>query len=217
MNYTLNLFAHLLERPPIGLSPQVAAAGQTAVTHLGTTKATEEAAEEALVVFGLRAWPYWEAEREFMEHVGGKKHAFLQHLPASLHEKWVAFEQAGHSIHDFRDGQTFEDAFTPEGNQHIETAMIDAHTEEAKRLAMGERHDAYMQLVNAHIEERDAMVAALDALAALKDTGEKWDAEIDETIAYMKRGFAKLEEAPTLEKIEKKIEWYQGQIESGEK
>lgn len=217
MNYTLQLFLHVLERPPIGLSQKIVEEAQQTVQRFIDSNASEEVVEEAFIEFGFHVWPYWQAERTFLVAVGGQKHAFLLELPEQLRNAWVQFEREGGSLHDVRHGQRFEDAFTPEENILIENAMIEAHAkmrEEAKQLAFGERHGAYMQLVHTYTKERDDMVALLEELTYLKQKDTKWQDEIDETIQFFRRGFAELEVSPTKEDIRGKIEWYTGHMSS---
>jgi hypothetical protein len=84
-------------------------------------------------------------------------------------------------------------------------------------LAKNEKQEEYQELVKSFVEEQQKMQEKLDELAELKKKGKKWVSEIDEEIAFFNKGFAEIEEHPTIEKIQGKIDWYQGQIEAGNK
>ncbi|PIT86851.1 MAG: hypothetical protein COU33_00865 [Candidatus Magasanikbacteria bacterium CG10_big_fil_rev_8_21_14_0_10_43_6] len=218
MNYTLELFDFLLEHPPIGLSAATVKAYEHQALQLRQQHATEEEVERVFIAFGKEAWPYRQAEHTFLAHLGNKQKVFLDALPESLREKWFHFEAAGGDIHNFRDGDAFEDAFTPEENQQIEQAMIEGHAamlQQAKTLVQGVDAATYAHLVDTFSNERDSILAKCQELEELKKTSTKWAAEISDSIAFFHRGFAELEERPTEEKVQGKIDWYVGQLDVG--
>lgn len=219
-NYTLELFRLFIERKPIGAPEAVLQQALTDIRQLEHQETVPEQIEAIMVRYGLELWPYFQAEARFMEKYGNERKMalFKEKLPPVLKEKWINFENQGGSIHNFRNGDHFEQAFTPEENSSIESAMLDARSEIKQELlsrALAEQREEYDVLVKEAAQERDQILQKLDELAALKAKQEKWDDDIDEFIDYTRKGFAELEERPTVEKVQGKIDFCTGQIESG--
>ena len=167
MNYTLQLFDHLLAHSPIGLSLEVITKAKQKVASLREQNVSEEDAEIALIFFGKEAWPYWQAEQKFLDSLGNKKELFINALSSKLQEKWNDFENTGGDMHDYRNGQKFEEAFTPEENIQIEKAMIDSSVaahDQMRELVSGEKSEEYAQLVSVYSKERDQIILKFEEL-----------------------------------------------------
>lgn len=219
-NYTLELFRLLVERRPIGAKESIINQALADVKQLEHQETVPEQIEAIMIRYGLELWPYFQAEAAFLESHGAarKMKLFIEKLPAALQAKWKIFENNGGSIHNYRDGDQFEQAFTPEENMIIEQALVSAGEQvkdELAQAALGEEKETYDALVEQFITERDLILSKLDELAALKQKQEKWDDDIDMFIEHTRKGFAELEERPTVEKVQGKIDFCVGQIESG--
>ena len=221
-NPTLELFSQLLRSYPYGVSPQVFEDAQVAYERLQDGHASDNEVETIMIAFGKQVWPYTQAEMVLYKQYGKQQEEefFLNVLPEELQEKWKSFIEKGGSVHNYRAGQEFEDAFTPEENLIIEDAFMSAgdHGKSyVRNIIAEEKGEDYDALVDNYMRERDSILAVLDQIVLLKETGDKWDAEIDEYVRFVKSGFANVEERPTLEKVVKKKEWFEDQINIGNK
>ena len=217
--YTLQLFEILLQKKPFGIDESVFAQAQNAYEAAKKSNAPIEEIEKHMKVLGVHAWPYWQAEREFTEtHASEKKESFfIDQLPDVLQKKYAAFRDAGGDIHNFRKGDEYEKAFTAEEDIILEEAAVEtviAMRDYVKNLATSdEKKEEYAQCVAKYTQELASMQEKLNELALLKEKNEEFAEEIDGQIDFFEKGFAEMEERPTKEKVQGKLEWYKGQIE----
>ncbi|MBU0661287.1 hypothetical protein KKG22_03870 [Patescibacteria group bacterium] len=220
MNPTLVLFSQLLRTYPYGVTPEVFEQAQDAYKRLADTHPTDDDVERVMIAFAKQIWPYLQAEAVLYEQHGEEKERefFVTHLSFELQEKWKSFISAGGNIHDFRHGKVFEDAFTAEENIMIEEAFVagkDHAKSYVRNLIAESAYADYQTLVRQFEERRNIILQLLHDIQALKNDQNKWNTEIDEYVAFVKRGFAKLEVLPHVEDIKEKRAWFQGQIDSG--
>lgn len=221
IDYSLQLFKLLLDKKPAGLAAEVGNKAEEEYERLQSEAKIAEEVEEAMIVFGKQAWPYWQAELEFMEKYGKSKEMdlFLENLSDDLRAKWQLFEDGGGDMHDYRQAEGFEEAFSADEDHIISEALIKAKQTMRKnvKILAQEKADEYNELVKKYQAEEEEILGKLEELRQLKETGDKWDEEIDKEIYFFEKGLAELEERPTVEKVQGKIDWYQGQIEVGNK
>lgn len=215
--YTKSLFDLLIKHQPVGAPEE---AFEDARRASANTELTDDELEQEMIQFGKAAWPYWQAEEAFFDTYGKvpQTEFFMEFLEEPLNTKWNEFTASGGSFSG--DVQKFEEAFTPEENNDLQQALLKAKGKamlHVRGLAREEKKQLYEDICIGFIERKNEMLEMLEELERLKDTGNKWDEEIDDEIQYFLRGFALLEERPTPEKIQGKIDFYKGQIEAGNK
>lgn len=221
-DYTVQLFDMLVKKPAIGLSQDVMVEAKKACEAFVRDGKSGEEAEKAMIVFGKQAWPYWQAHRVFVERFGEEKEQeFMKDLLSpELSEKYTSFLTSGGSIHNFRSGQEYEDAFTSEEDVAIQEATVQVKSaieDFVVRLAQSEeKKSEYSALVLSYQQERDDILTIIETLQSLATTHEKWSEEIAQDIYYIEKGFAELEERPSKEKAQGRLDWYTGQIGSTE-
>ncbi|MBH41803.1 MAG: hypothetical protein CL685_03750 [Candidatus Magasanikbacteria bacterium] len=217
--YTLQLFKILLQKKPFGIDEGVFAQAQNAYESVKKSNAPLEEIEKHMKALGAHAWPYWQAEREFKEtHTREKeKSFFLDQLPDQLQKKYIAFQEGGGDIHNFRKGDDYEKAFTPEEDAILQETAVEtasAMRDYVKNLATSdEKKEEYAQCIAKYTQELAGMKENLNELALLKEKNDAFAEEIDGQIDFFEKGFAEIEERPTKEKVQGKLEWYKGQIE----
>lgn len=219
--YSLQLFRHLLDQRPVGLSDDIQERGEAAYKRLAVENADADAVETEMIAYGKEAWAYRQAEQAFETALAPNKKEtfFLAFLPDDLKEKWESFTSKGGSIDDIRHGESFEQSFTPEENVILEKALVEAEAlthEYLERIAREEAKEQYERILKQYREEQHEIEEKITALRSLiPEKGEKWDAELEEAAIYFERGLAEIEERPTVEKVQAKIDWYEGQVETG--
>jgi len=220
-NYTLQLFRFLLDKKPFGLSQDLIAEGELLYGQLAEKEHADQQIEGVMITYGKKTWAHRQAARAFADQVGKHKHdeLFVSLLSAELQEKWQEFSARGWSAQDFRQGNRFEQFFTAEENVAIEHALIEtgkAMHDYLDRLASGEQKEAYERLLTEYRQEQGKIEAkVLELKNLIPEPGEKWDAELAEAVLFFERGFAEIEARPTVEKVQEKIDSYQGQKSTG--
>jgi polyhydroxyalkanoate synthesis regulator phasin len=219
--YSLQLLRHLLDHRPIGLPDDIQEEGEAAYKKILGNELGLDDIESALFAYGKKTWVYRQAENAFETGFASeKKEAFFRSfLSSDIKKKWEEFLSNGGDIHDFRHGEVFEEFFTPEENTLLEEAMVEADElvhEYLKRIAAEEAKEQYEKLLNQYREEQYTIEEKIKELRALiPEKGQQWDAELEEAARYFERGLADIEERPTVQKVQAKIDWYQGQVEAG--
>ncbi|MCF6276952.1 MAG: hypothetical protein L3J07_03860 [Candidatus Magasanikbacteria bacterium] len=220
--YSLDLYKLLLDQKPAGLPVAVFTEGQKDYKRLEKEAQTPEQVEFSMISYGKKVWPFMQAQNKFLELYGEEKRKgfFLDLLPENLKEKWNRFESEGGEMHNYREGDKYENYFSVEEDLEIEKAEVEANSklkEYILDLAQNEKKDEYRKLVEKLESEQEEMTQKIEELRGLKKAGSKWVEEIDVEIDFFKKGFAEIEERPTVEKIQGKIDFYQGQIDAGNK
>ena len=221
--YSLQLLRLLLDKKPIGLSDDVQKKAEERYWALLSGSPGEKDVENLMIAYGRAAWAYRQAEEDFKTSFGVEKEKefFLFFLPEDLKKKWGEFVSSGGDIHNFRKGEEFEDFFSPEENIVFEEAFVETEylvNEYLRKLSEGDEKDAYTNYVEKYKVEQKEIEKKLDELHSLiPEEGEKWDEEIAQEISFFQRGIADIEERPTVEKIQGKIDWYRGQMDLGNK
>ncbi|MBD3311368.1 MAG: hypothetical protein GF349_02635 [Candidatus Magasanikbacteria bacterium] len=216
----LNLFKILINKKPVGVPTELLETANKKYQYFLDNDVSDSEIEKELVEFGKKIWPYLQAEQEFVDKYGKEKHKdlFLEKLKPELRKKWEEFTEQGGDIHDFRKGDDFEKKFNADENYEIEQAIINTKQEILQfieKLAKTEKSEEYFSIVEEYKEREEKILKKLEELRQLKERGDKWDDEIEDLIHFFEKGFAELEEKPTLEKVQAKIDWYEGQINSG--
>lgn len=215
-NYTKQLFKILLDHRPVGLDEAVHQKALADYQSL-TEEAMPEQVEAHMMEYGLHAWPFWQAEYELKQEIGEniKKNLFLSSLPQEVKDRWLSFEMEGHT---YRDGDAYEQAFSAEEDVVIEKALVDAEIqarEQLHGLLEGEKSQEYMTATEKFAIEKEEILTKLTELEKLKKKAKKWGSEIDQVVLDFRRGFAEINERPHVADVQGKIDFYLGQIESG--
>lgn len=218
--YTLDLFKLLLDKQPAEVDTGAVEKARADYERFASSQAGPEEIEQAMIEYGKKAWPLWQAEVEMMEKYAGNKleDGFLSALPEELKKKWKEFKKRGGSIEDFRHGREYEQAFTAEEDHLIEEALVKAEQagrDYIKSLIADGKTSEYHSAAEKYKEELGEILAKLEELELLKEKAGKWSGEIDKEIYFFEKGFAELEERPSVKKVQEKIDWYSGQIEAG--
>jgi len=219
--YTLQLFRFLLNKKPVGLTDDLVDEGEGLYSQLSASEYTEQQVEASVIAYGKKVWAYRQAAATFAEQFGKEKHDefFVSLLSPELAKKWQEFAGRGWSVRDFREGNRFEQFFTPEENVAIEQASIE--TEKAMydyltRLATGEQKQVYDGLLAQYKQEQAQIEGKIEELKkCVSEPGEKWDAELAGAVLFFERGLAEIEARPTVQKVQEKIDFYQGQKSTG--
>jgi len=220
--YSLDLYTLLLDQKPAGLPVAVFVEGEREYEHLEKEAQTPEQVEFSMISYGKKIWPFMQAQNKFLELYGENKRKdfFIELLSENLKEKWQRFESEGGRLHNYRDGNKYEDYFSAEEDLEIENAEIEANRKlksYIQDLTENEKKEEYRNLVEQLEKEQEEMTQKIEELRNLKKNSSKWAEEIDQEINFFEEGFAEIEERPTVEKIQGKIDWYQGQIDAGNK
>ena len=169
-------------------------------------------AEKFLLDFGKKIWPYIQAEKEMKQKfLTEETETFLFLLPADLSAKWSDFESQGGSLHNFRQGERFEDFFTPEEHQLIDDALLKAEEVIQGRIRLAvanERKEEFEVLVFKYQQELEKIEKKISELEDLGKMADKWQVEIKEEVKFFQRSLAEMEARPTVEAIQEKIEQY---------
>jgi hypothetical protein len=219
--YSLQLLRFLLDKKPVGFPGGIHQKTEDRYADLSGTRSRQEDVDKVLLDYGRESWAYRRAEEALREAVGSEKEDrfFLLFLPDVLKDKWGRFISEGGDIHNFRNGKAFEDYFTPEENTLIEEALIERDRimhEYLDQVSRAEYANDFTTFLDQYRMEQKQIEKKIDELSAMiPEEGEKWDAELREEVLYFKRGFAEMEERPTVKKIQGKIDWYRGQMEAG--
>ncbi|KKW42743.1 MAG: hypothetical protein UY92_C0004G0079 [Candidatus Magasanikbacteria bacterium GW2011_GWA2_56_11] len=217
---TLQLFRLLLDRHPVGLAPEAVERGEAAyAAALASQSRSDSGIEKSLIEYGLAAWPYFQAQEEFRNRYGQDRERVLLYelLPVDLREKWRHFEAKGGSLHDYRHGNIVEQFFSPEEDVQIENALVEAGLrvrDYCRELALGEKQAEYEERVKIYQAEETAIQELIAQLRGLCDESGKWSAEIADEALALERGFAELEERPTLRRAQEKIEYYRSHLQT---
>ena len=221
-DYTVQLFEMLVKKPAIGLSVDIQKKAREDCEMFVRDGGEEVSVERVMIEFGKHAWPYWQAYHVFFDRFGTEKEGefILDILPEALAKKYTDFLAKGGSIHNFRAGQDYEDAFTSDEDLAIQNATVEAReavTDFIIRLIEGgDKKTEYDALVVSYQDERDAVLAILGQLQNIATSHEKWSEEVLQDIYYIEKGFAELEERPTKDKAQGRLDWYLGQIDTEE-
>lgn len=221
MNYVAPLFLLLLERAAPGADPVITKEA-TQLFERYKTSTDIAATEEAMIAYGKQMWPYWQAFTTLMDQEGklAEQNAILAALPGGLSKRYQAFLDKEGPLNDGKNSAAFEAAFTPEENLLLQDAILDGRKKAETMLALqalSEKKGTYDQLVAQYKTEQEHLSGLLGQLTQIKEETEKWDQEIDEAVLFFEKGFADIEARPTQERIQGKIDWFRGQIDSGNK
>ncbi len=218
--YTLKLFQILLDKTPTPVNDAVKEEGRQKYEQLAAGGAGVEEIEQEMIRYGKQIWPYLRAEFDLMEKYGEEKRQeyFLASLPAQLKDKWIQFEKQGGNIHNYKQAKDYEQAFDADEDRIISENMVEARNRALKyvrRLEQQDKQEEFSSLVEKYRREEAEILEKIIELKSYKERGEKWDKEIEELVNFFEKGFAGLEERPTVEKVRTKIDWYEGQIQAG--
>lgn len=181
---------------------------------LANPEATEDEIRGALYQTGAAEYPHRHAFREMTE--GGiearRVEITLDHVEPGVAEKVKKLTDSGVTMSELTRSQLFETEFAPEERHQVEDALLDAdiHIREefGKEAVSDEKR--YAALVKKWEERRDAILAKIDALDAMKSKDAKWHDEIMEKVRRFRDGFSVTEPDPELEDVEKEIEYWEG-------
>jgi len=221
--YSIQLFQFLLNRRPVGLPDDIFESGQKSFDSLQTGNPGEKEVEQVILAYGKQAWAYTQAATNFFDQFGQEKQdeLFFASLPSALQAKWKTFTEKGWSMHDFREGKRFEQFFTADENVAIEQSIMDSEDavrEYVEGHAQGAEKETFGALLKKYQEEQQRIQEKIDELRAMiPEEGEKWDPEMDNMVIFFERGLACVDERPTVQKVQEKIDWYRGQMEAGNK
>ncbi len=181
---------------------------------LSNPEATEDEIDAAMAQTGLAEYPHRHAFQELT--AGGvearRVEIVLEHVEPEVAEKVKKMVDSGVGMAELVDSSLFETDFTPEERHQVEDALLDAdiHIREefGKDAAADEKK--YAALLKKWEKTRDAIAAKIDELDALKNKDEKWHDDIVEKVSRFREGFLVTEPDPTLEEVEKEIEYWKG-------
>ncbi len=195
--------------------PEVKAEAQSAHDRLlANPEATEDEIRGALFKTGAAEYPHRHAFKELT--AGGiearRVEITLEHVEPGVAEKVKKLTDSGVTMTELTRSQLFESDFTPEERHQVEDALLDAdiHVREefGKEAASDEKK--YAALAKRWTDARDAILAKVAELEAMKDKDEKWRDEIMEKVKRFRDGFSVTEPDPELEEVEKEIEYWKG-------
>lgn len=222
--FTLNLFAEMIEKAPITFPPERKEAMEKIYEEfLADKKIACAKVLDAIAVFGREVWPYRKAWWEMYEKYGRVREAeyFEKHIPEALHEKYFSCkkEGGGHCLREYRLCGKMETCFTPEEKFLLNEVVI-AALEEAKKevdnLVLGDKRGEYQELFKKWNEEQKKLGAKIDELKKMAAENSKWQAEILDKVKTMEEGWSAVERDITPEEVIKAVDFYRGAIENPE-
>ncbi|MFH1286741.1 MAG: hypothetical protein ABII02_03235 [Candidatus Magasanikbacteria bacterium] len=220
-SYSLILFRSLLDRMPPGLPDEIFQAGQDNYFELQISYADDVETEQAILVYGKQVWAYRQAALEFEEvHGAGKRENFFTlFLTTALKEKWEKFISEGGDIHNFKNPDQYENFFEPEEDLAIEEAFVESShitDDYLDRLSKSEKKSDFKRILEKYQREQDLIEKKIEELRMIvPEEGEKWVEEIQKEASFFELGLADVEERPTVEKVQGKIDFYRGQVDTG--
>ena len=176
--------------------------------------ATEEEIRAALFKTGTAEYPHRHAFQEW----GGEKETerrlalVLEHVDETVRAKLNKHLDAGVPLAELLKSHLFETEFTPEERHQIEDGILDAddHVKEELEKAADATTPAYQKLLKKWHGEEEKIMGKINELEALKSKDVKWKEEIETRVARFREGFLVTEQDPSLEDVEKEIEYWKG-------
>jgi len=176
--------------------------------------ATEEEIRAALFKTWTAEYPHRKAFRELSggQEVEKRLAIVLDHVDETVRGKLKKHIDAGVPLEEVLRSELFETEFTPEERHQVEDGILDAddHVKEELEKAADATTPAYQKLLKKWHGEEEKIIGKIDELEALKSKDAKWKEEIEQKVARFREGFLVTEPDPTLEDIEKEIEYWKG-------
>ena len=181
---------------------------------LANEKATEKDIQEAVIKIGLVEYPYRHAWEEMVAPIRDEKtrDIVFEHIEPSVRKKIEPCLVSGVSLEQFVRSPLFEELLTPEERYQVEDAMLDAphHIDEMLSGLITIDNPQYKKAYDAWTKTEEKILKAIEKLDQLKDKDPKWKDEIVDKVARFKEGFSVTEPDPSLEEVEKEIEYWEG-------
>ena len=202
---------HLVPTVPADLKKEA----QALLTDLkANPKATEDEIRAAVVRIGRAEYPHRHAWAELTTPT---KEAKLQeivfdHIDASVRKKIESCLASGVNLDQFVRSPLFEESLTPEERYQVEDAILDAphHIDELLEKTITADSPTYKKAYDRWLNEEEKILAAIDKLEAMQHKDPKWKDEIVHKVARFREGFSVTETDPTLEEVEREIEYWEG-------
>ncbi len=131
MESTISLFRHLYDHLPPLFPDEVKQKMSHALNHLENDQTiTLEEVEDTMIEFGIEAWPWNQAYKEFLALAESKvgEHFLLPKLSASLQQKYHDFKVYGGTLRDLHSGNPAQ-FFTSEERGEVCAALVDMQLE----------------------------------------------------------------------------------------
>lgn len=169
--------------------------------------------ETKLIEFGTELWPYTEAHGAFHKIHGAALERKLlgEKLSPSARVELEKFVKEGGDIESVRQGDKFEHFFSPDIRAEIIEAELAAHDQvhdAMEKLMEGERRADFDALLRKYQDQLAAISAKINELEKLADRSAQWHDEILDKVKTFREGFAYVERPPSLDDVNREIEYY---------
>jgi hypothetical protein len=219
---TLDLLTAVVTGLPTAFPQDQRTRIEAELTAIGkNAEISKEALDAAVVKIGKDIWPYKEAYEEFYRRHGEAKEreAMRAKLPEPARVTFDQFITEGGKVEDVRGGARFETFFNEDARAQIVAAELDAHDavqEEVATFIKGEGAVEFAQLLEEHKVTLTAIEVKIGELRKLSERSEKWASEMQDKANTFEQGFAYVERSPSLEDVQKEVQYYLDILELGQ-
>ncbi|MBD3311367.1 MAG: hypothetical protein GF349_02630 [Candidatus Magasanikbacteria bacterium] len=191
VKYTLFIFRVVYSKLPPLVPEEIRKELGHALDHLKSDyDITLSEAEETLVVFGKKIWPFWKAFEEMVNmHKGelGEKF-FISKLPPKIKKKYSEFKEHGGEFKDFATGSPMS-FFDDSDRQFLTSVLLEVDKDirlHTRQEVLGIDKDRYQELIVEFGEVLDGIEKRLETLRTMADSEQEHPQLADEIRAQIK-------------------------------
>ncbi len=183
---------------------------------IGNQAATPDSIHEALVKTGKAEYPHRHAYAELTRTAGGAKRneLVLEHVDETVRAKLKALLDTGATLDEIVKSNLFEEQLTADERYQVQDGILDAdeHMKEEMEGMVEKKKADYDALVEKYKKQMEMIQTEIEKLRALASKDPKWKAEILDKAAQLEEGWSVTEKDPTLENVQKEIEYWRGTL-----